>query len=253
MLYSNELTVTVGAQSRKVFLQNGFYSSEMPTRHMHRHNYSEIHLVSGGQICFSVDDKEYTVSDGSLLVIPKGIFHGCIFMDEGAKHCAFQIDRDFDGIEEYSVNGSVVSAFIDEIGKCGKNGDHGSISAYITLMCSYFSPSVEAQRVTDAGFLISEFFLNKYGGDVHLEELAEILHLSPRQAERVIEAYTGRTFRGELTATRMSVADRLISASDMPLCEVSQYVGYRSYAGFWKAYRKYKKDLKEGADNEGNR
>lgn len=253
MLYSNELSVTVGSQSRKVFLQNGFYGSEMPTRHMHRHNYSEIHLVSGGTVIFSVDDKECTVSDGVILVIPKSVFHGCVFMDEEARHCAFQIDCDFDGIEDYSVNSSVVSAFIDEIEKCGKNGDHGSISAYITLICSYFSPRLEARRVTDVGFLISEFFLNRYGSDVRLEELAEILHLSPRQAERVVESYTGRTFREELTATRMSVADRLISLSDKSLCEVAQYVGYRSYAGFWKAYQRYKKELKESIDDESNR
>ena len=63
----------------------------------------------------------------------------------------------------------------------------------------------------------------------------------------------GRSFRGALTVTRMQVAERLINISAMPLTEVAQYVGYRSYAGFWKAYQKYKTNLLKGsAGHEGD-
>ena len=253
MLYSNELTVNVGGRERKVFLQDGFYSSTSPTPYMHRHSYAEIHFVCGGSVSLAVDDREYRLTDGDFLAIPCGFYHGCKFMDEGAKHCAFQLDESITEIELLSVNGGIASEFINEIAKCGKNGDHGRVSAYIALICSYFAPSVEARKITDCGFLISEFFYNNYGTDIRLEELAELLHLSPRQTERVVETYTGRSFREELTFTRMQVAERLINISAMPLTQVAQYVGYRSYAGFWKAYQKYKNTLiKENARNESN-
>ena len=253
MIGSNELTVRIGSRGRKVFLQNGFYSSSCPTQYVHKHNYPEVHLVSGGRAEFSVDDKRYTVNDGEILVIPGGIYHGCIFMNDGAKHTAFQIDQELSETGIYSVGGGVAFEFIAEIEKCGKNGDHSRISAFISLICSYFTVPVAAKKITDSGFLISEFFSNSYGVDARLEALAEILHLSPRQTERLVEEHTGRSFREELTATRMSVADRLIKISDMPLCEVAQYVGYRSYAGFWKAYQKYKNETKkENSSDEGD-
>ena len=253
MLYSNELTVTVGGCERKVFLQDGFYSSSAPTQYMHKHSYAEIHFVSGGGLKLAVDDKDYELSDGEFLVIPAGFYHGCKYMDEGARHSAFQVDETVHEVKRSSLNGGIASEFINEIAKCGKNGDHVRISAYIALICSYFAPSVDAKRITDSGFLISEFFYNNYGADVRLEDLAEIMHLSPRQTERVVEAHTGRSFRGALTVTRMQVAERLINISAMPLTEVAQYVGYRSYAGFWKAYQKYKTNLlKENAGNEGD-
>lgn len=244
MIYSNELTVTVCGCERKIFLQDGFYSSSTPTQYMHRHSYAEIHFVSNGKVGFVVDDKEYELSDGEFLAIPCGFYHGCKFMDDSARHSAFQVDECINEVTVRSVDSGVASAFINEIAKCGKNGDHGRLSAYIALICSYFAPPVEAKRITDSGFLISEFFYNNYGNDVYLEELAEMLHLSPRQTKRVVESYTGKRFREALVATRMQVAERLINTSRMPLSEVAQYVGYRSYAGFWKAYQKYKKDIK---------
>ena len=253
MLYSNELTVTVGGIERKVFLQDGFYSSSAPTPYMHKHSYAEIHFVSGGRLILAVDDKEYELTDGDYLAIPSGVYHGCKYMDDSAKHSAFQVDEPIREVMRYSVNGGIASEFINEIAKCGKNGDHVRIAAYISLICSYFAPSLEVQRITDSGFLISEFFYNNYGADARLEDLAELMHLSPRQTERVVEAQTGRSFRGALTFTRMQVAERLINISAMPLSEVAQYVGYRSYAGFWKAYQKYKNNLlKENASDEGN-
>jgi AraC-like DNA-binding protein len=35
------------------------------------------------------------------------------------------------------------------------------------------------------------------------------------------------------------MAKHLIATTDMSLGEVADYVGYRSYAGFWKAMKKY--------------
>lgn len=253
MLYSNELDVTVSGRERKVFLQEGFYSSSAPTAYMHKHSYTEIHLVSNGRLRLAVDDKEYELNDGELLAIPCGFYHGGKYMDESARHCAFQLDFCINDVTRCSVNSGVASQFINEIAKCGKNGDHVRVSAYISLICSYFAPSLESRRVTDHGFLISEFFYNNYGSEVRLEDLAELLHLSPRQTERVVEAYMGRSFRGALTDIRMQVAERLINVSSMPYTTVAQYVGYKSYAGFWKAYQKYKKSLlKECLNNECN-
>ena len=93
--------------------------------------------------------------------------------------------------------------------------------------------------MTDYGFLIHEFFSLHYSEDLHLCDLAQFLHLSERQTERLVIEHTGNTFRNELTAIRMTIAKKLLTSSQMSLTEISQYVGYKSYAGFWKALNKY--------------
>lgn len=112
---------------------------------------------------------------------------------------------------------------------------------YIGLFCSYFQNEeiLKAQPITDYGFLIHEFFTNNYSFDIHLSDLADELHLSQRQAERLVIEYTGNSFREELCQTRVTMAKELLKNTGMSLGEVSRYVGYRSYAGFWKAMKKY--------------
>ena len=57
-------------------------------------------------------------------------------------------------------------------------------------------------------------------------------------AREIREMHTGRSFRDELTATRMAVADQLIAEGELSLSEIAAYVGYHSYAGFYKAIKR---------------
>ena len=41
-----------------------------------------------------------------------------------------------------------------------------------------------------------------------------------------------------ISSTRVMIAKQLLRSSDMSLSEIAEYVGYRSYAGFWKAMKK---------------
>ena len=50
----------------------------------------------------------------------------------------------------------------------------------------------------------------------------------------------------ELTLQRMTVAAHLVTHTQMSMEEIAQYVGYQSYSGFWKAWRRFKN--KEGTN-----
>ena len=85
--------------------------------------------------------------------------------------------------------------------------------------------------------------IHSHFNDVHLCDLARYLHLSERQSERAVIEYTGKTFRDALVEMRMNTAEHLHKTTDMSLTEISQYVGYKSYNGFWKAMKKYNLDM----------
>ena len=78
------------------------------------------------------------------------------------------------------------------------------------------------------------------GNVIRIEDLAKELHLSTRQTERLVFANTGNTFGNELTLTRIAIAKHLIKTTDMKLSDVAEYVGYKSYAGFYKALNRDK-------------
>lgn len=238
MIYK-ELEVMAGTQMRKVFLQDGFYLRRKPTGNLHSHTYGEIHLVTGGKAVFRIGKEIHDTDAGNLFLIPNGVFHCCDHMEAGARHTAFQVDCKAEKIFTCSVGGETVADFFAEIERCGTAGDYRTVAAYIGLFCSFCTAEkIAAKPVTDYAFLIHEFFSLHYSEELQLCDLAQALHLSNRQTERLVIQYTGHSFREEITQMRLSMAKRLLEAGEMSLGEAAQYVGYRSYAGFWKAVKR---------------
>lgn len=236
----NELSVMIGSKKHRVYLQNGFYITS-PSGNLHNHKYTEIHMISGGNALFSVGNERYAASSGDVIVVPPGAYHCCSAEDDNVRHSAFQINHNTDKPALYSIDPGIMSSFFKEIVRAGESGDHTVVSAYITLIFSHFdnAPREIPHTAIDYGFFIHEFFTLNYNRDVRLADLAAQLFLSERQAERLVIEHTGKTFREKLTEVRMDMARLLLSTSDMSLSEVAAYVGYRSYAGFWKAMKKY--------------
>ena len=235
----NELSVKIGTQNYTVFFKGSFYQPEISTPHLHKHNYAEIHIVTGANATYIINDRTYNLKDGSMLVIPRDTFHCCTKKDERAMLPAFQVTYTVSKPQVYNVNKNICAEFLKEIEACKKCEDYSKVSSYISIFCSNMcdEEKLTAQPITDYAFLIYEFFSTNYSGDVKLADLANMLHLSERQTERLVIEHTGKTFKEELTSMRMEMAQKLME-SGMPLTEIARYVGYKSYAGFYKAMKK---------------
>ena len=236
-----ELSVTIGEKKHKAFFKSGFFQPQVQTSYLHKHNYTEVHIIFGGNSTYVVDDKQYELKNGNMVTIPRNTFHGCIHKDEHTQFVAFQINYDVESTDIYFIGKEILGDFFNEMERAKTTLNYTTLSSYLSLFCSYFCNDAEipSQSVTDYAFLIYEFFSTYYTKDVRLDDLAQMLHLSPRQTERLVIEHTGRTFKEELIAIRMNIAKKLLETSDMPLTEIARYVGYKSYAGFWKAAKKY--------------
>lgn len=236
-----ELTVTIGETPLNVFLQNGFYPHTPPTPTPHKHFYSEVHLFAGGAAQFQVEKETFSLPENSVILVPPGRFHCCIYKEESAKHTAFQISFPAEHIEIFHTEYAFALAFLNQIEQSKQTGDYASVAAYIAFFCSFLCKikPVQAKQIKDPTFLISEFFSDWYHTDVQVEDLAEELSMSVRQTERMVIQVTGKCFRDMLVHTRMTAAKQLLETTDMPLSQIAQTVGYQSYAGFWKAAKKY--------------
>lgn len=241
MLSFREMTVNIGSVQHKVFLQDGFYNKSVISDILHHHRYTEVHLIIDGSVGYTMGDRSIAASDGTMLVIPPGVMHSGKRLDEGTLCAAFQIDADVNDTISFKIDKELIRSMFDEIDEAAKTDDYSGIAAYVTILCRRFieSDGVRAERITDCGFLIHEFFSHRYAEDVTLSDLAKTLHLSDRQTERLVHKCTGRSFRDELSRSRVLVASRLLAEGSMSLGEIAAYVGYRSYAGFWKTMKKY--------------
>ena len=248
---NNEIIINIENNPTKVFLQLGFYqrdasekaiSNSVPTPFVpHMHNYAEIHLFLGEECPFLIGDKNITVSSGTMISVPKSTYH-IPRPTSNTLHCAFQIDLPIDEFKSFNISEGLIRDFFNEIEKVGKNGDHARIASYISFFASFFvqSKKLTANRSTDYGFLIDSFLGLNYNKPIHLADLAEELHISVKQAERLVVLHTGCTFNTALTNNRIRAAEHLMKTTSFSISEIANLVGYESHSGFWKAYKRYR-------------
>ncbi len=235
-----ELPINNGTQTHRAFLLSSFFHPTSFSSALHKHAHAECHAIIGTAV-YRIGKNTYTLTSGDVLLIPKDEMHCCTHIAPDTLRIVFQIDLNIDTTCIKNVGKVLVKSLLDEIENCKKNGRYAKVAGYISLICDAFEidPPLHPTPITDYGFLIREFFSSNYSKNVSLSDLATILHLSERQTERQVFAHTGNSFRKELIEIRMSMAKYLQETTDMTLTAIAEYVGYSSYAGFWKAFRQY--------------
>ena len=238
---SQEFKVNIGLETKKVFVHDGFYNTASK-QIIHTHSYAELHVFLG-KARLSVNDTVYTLSGATLALIPRDSYH-TYSADRETKHSAFQIDMDA-RFEITSVSEELLNEFFTEIKHCRESENYSRISAYVSFFCSYFLSDTEKStvaKITDYRFLINEFLSLRYIEDIKLSDLADALSVSEKQAHRLVIKHTGNTFGYELASRRMRAAEQLMKSGRYSMTEIAESVGYQTYSGFWKAYRRYKQE-----------
>lgn len=241
-MIEKEIRINLAGNDIKVFMQHNFFEASALDSTVHKHGYTELHCIQRGTVEYVINGKRLVAEPGDLIVIPPGNFHSKHPKNEndfGA--CIFQVSLGCDQAEKHRLSVNIFNELINLVGEYKKNHGTAKLSAYLALICSYIVKSSENQihKIVDREFLIYEFFLNQYHLDVTLSDLAQILNLSEKQTEREVMKYTGRHFRGELAYRRVEAAKYLLNTEKIRLREAAERVGYKSYSGFFKAYKTY--------------
>ena len=233
-----EIALKIGEKDYCAFLQNGFIDlNGSYSGVIHSHRYAEVHVFFGGVGRLFVDGSELTLTDDkNIIIIPGGVYHSVIGISDGCMHSAFQVNVEVDGIRVSYAPAKLLEAYFSEVQRVVDRDDGGILSSYLSgFLCRLFMHDGIIRDVDDYGFIIQEYVTQRYNASPSLTDLAELLHLSCRQTQRVCLDYFGTSFSDLLTKRRLSVARHLMNTTDMSLSNIAQYVGYQSYAGFYKA------------------
>jgi len=105
--------------------------------------------------------------------------------------------------------------------------------------CPVSSTTFTANNLSDSNsIIIEEYFLYEYQS-LSLEELAGRLKLSPRQTQRLLLKYYGKSFQQKKTESRMSAAAILLSDSGRSISSIAEALGYSSSEHFSSSFQKY--------------
>ena len=105
-------------------------------------------------------------------------------------------------------------------------------------------------------FLIDNYINRNYNKKVSIQELADFLHVSRRQADRIVDSIFGKTYAVLILNRRMSIAQILLQKTGMTCAQVAEKVGYGSYAGFYIAFKQHfgmaPEEMRSQAGNNDN-
>ena len=232
-----ELNLTVGSQSVTAFFYDNFFTHRVASSSFHKHRYCEIHFTESKEAMLYTQNTAITSAPGTITAIPAETVHRLYFPDQGVSHRVCLINYPVKQILQSKVSPGLISDFFAQADEYKRTGNPGKFAEYAAFLCKDFIDSrVELLPIRNREFLICEFFVNNYNKDVCIADLAELLCVSEKQANRLVVQHMGDTFGRTLTKYRIEAA-KMLQQTDksLTLSEISQLVGYQSYSGFWKA------------------
>ncbi len=238
-----ELNTYIGNQPVSFYVQIGFFDHKNVQYPLHNHSFPEIHIFSEGSAVLECDNEKLLTNAGDAILIPAYKYHKYSDFSPESRRITFLInsEQEHNCIKKTTFPQVLAPLICDEINSYYTSGNDNKIKELISFICSDFfeSENKKPLPVTDREFIIREFFAKKYNLDISINELAKELSLSSKQTAREIKKYTGQTFREQLAKTRVEMAKVMMKTTDLPLSEISRSVGYSSYSGFYKAYRRF--------------
>lgn len=233
-----ELNLYVNGTESRAFIQKLLMDSLHISKIIHCHKYAEIHIICGGMAKYRIGDDILFFSDGDMCIIPPDLYHCCIESDATTKHIAFQTDALVCDFMCGTLPDTIASELINVIENTDILQNCGKLSSLLSFACSPFFKAAVPKEMTDRAAIIYEFISQNYNRNIKISDLAELLHFSDKQTERLVKKHTGVTFKSALADYRITVADYLKKHTAMSDNEIADYIGYSSYSGFWKAKKK---------------
>ena len=104
--------------------------------------------------------------------------------------------------------------------------------------CPGHTPPIQSSLADLTSVIIEEYFLYEYR-HLSLDELAKRLKRSPRQTQRLLLEYYGKSYQQKKAEAKMSAAALLLTDKSKNITSVSEELGYSSPEHFTAAFRGY--------------
>ena len=98
---------------------------------------------------------------------------------------------------------------------------------------------MKLENIAYRDYLIDQYINSYTGNNPSLQELSEIVQISPSQLQRIIRKLYDQSFRERILFLKMQNAKRLIRDTDIPMIKIADLVGYASFYSFYGVFKKY--------------
>lgn len=253
--------IDLGSQQLQLRMGQSHYDHRYSwDTHRHCHAEYELHVLLEGSCRLEVEDQQLTLQKGQGIILVPGEYHRpraywdgfCRFtlaFSPKTEALANTLLQALPTSRVFSAEDSLQQLCADTFREyaAGNSFKQEQLQALLTLLTvgllrqlSVEQPNEDAadtltehQRISR----IDDFFEKNFTDSAGEATLAESLHLSRRQLDRILWKNYGMNYRQKLIQARMDQAAWLLRTSRLRVSQVAQQVGYNSDSAFFQVFR----------------
>ncbi|MBR0396893.1 MAG: AraC family transcriptional regulator [Eubacterium sp.] len=235
--------------------------------HSHSNESYEIHYAAAGNGTVDIEGKPFEVHPGTIYITGPGVVHtqrsepGAPVTEYGIYLNCRKTDSDVTGkfalfadtIFWFGTDSGRIFPLMKELLEENRNpmpdtedlaeillrqvilrltrmyrGDNG------TAALRYTAPFMTREGLIP---VLEDAFLYRYK-DLNITDLSELLHLSVRQTQRLLQERFGKTFSQKRTEARMAAASQLLKDTQLTVTAISEQIGFSNIEHFSAAFRR---------------
>ena len=230
---------------------------------LHTHGYPEVHYSIDKVKTFMIENESVQINPGEALIIKPDILHNPSNHEGSGKSFNYNIHERKNGLEvlipegKYQiirdVNVSYIQSIQDEY-QSHQPGYQEKLRMLFQLCLIDLAQHAdnriqsipEPMSYHQYGMLIERYITTQIS-DASLvpelagskEKLAQDLHLSLRQLERIVKSVFGMSYSELYNKHKFTLATRLLRDMNMKVKDVSLFLGYSDEANFSRAFINY--------------
>ena len=238
----------------------------------HYHEFYEMYFFAGGHVDYIVDDQQFHLHPGDLLIIPPNVLHNPFFHDFDIPYeryvvwisantlsrlirqdadCGYFLQQDIQGrylfrgdeASVISLRGSFMTLFhsYHERALCYRTEGISVIMHILTLYNRALAAETSQVQGGTHGSLLTDILHYVQGnlcGNLSLDKLASVFytnkyHISHLFKQNMHISYYQYVIQMRLIAGKNSILD------GVPVAKVWETCGFSDHAGFYRAFRKW--------------
>lgn len=236
---------------------------------IHTHNFLEISIVLEGQANYTIEEQEFQLNAGQIMLFNPGTHHG---EEQRTGTYSHQLhigltNISLDGLKRNHLPtkkailnlGEYQWEFLDKAWRLVKEYSEEQpefqlmVKALIIEMLVLILRSLEKVQDNTVTLALSKnakrkqylvnhatyYLENHHTQEITLEQLADTLYVSPTYLSKVFKESTGMSPINYLIQVRLKHAKELLANEQLTIREISQAVGYQDAYHFSKLFKKY--------------
>ena len=217
----------------------------------HRHSHFELHAELTGRTILELNSKDKTeLLPGDWILVGSDVHHEETVPEPSTGYCLeFEIisagknsplsswkDLTWFKKQEDPETGGILARILRETDECRPGYQDEVRALFVSLFVhlvrqfpgqdSALGKRQDAQK--NSKTIVDDYFNRVYDGEAALlspEELAALLHVTPRQVDRILQKQYGKSFKHILIGARVRYAEHLLLTTDLTIGEISAKCG----------------------------